>query len=138
MRYLLIVVILLSVGCRASQSMPRNDLILCTAAYRTAVTKPIEKEDQYQLDESNDEVTVQYDDIEWRVQYQTGELDQERSVVIFVTINEQPATTQLYQLPLDSGPLNQFVGGHGFTGLNYFVHPTTGAELQYWCEAGPG
>jgi hypothetical protein len=42
----------------------------------------------------------------------------------------------LYQLPLDSGPQNQFVGGHGFTGLNYSYAPGSTAELQFWCEAG--
>ncbi|HUV93017.1 MAG TPA: hypothetical protein VMV80_08020 [Anaerolineales bacterium] len=36
-------------------------------------------------------------------------------------------------LPIDSGPQNQFIGGHGFTGLNYSYQPDSGAELQYWC-----
>ncbi len=39
----------------------------------------------------------------------------------------------LYQLPPDSGPQNQFGGGHGFTGLNYSYAPDSTAELQYWC-----
>ncbi len=40
-----------------------------------------------------------------------------------------------YQLPSDSGTQNQFIGGYGFTGLNYSYQPDSGAELQYWCAA---
>jgi hypothetical protein len=40
----------------------------------------------------------------------------------------------LYQL--SSGlPQNQFAGGHGFTGLLYFTHPTAGGDYQAFCES---
>lgn len=40
----------------------------------------------------------------------------------------------LYQL--SSGlPKNQFAGGHGFTGLLYFTHPTAGGDYQAFCES---
>jgi hypothetical protein len=32
------------------------------------------------------------------------------------------------------GLVNQFIGGHGFTGLVYVYHPSSDAELQYFCE----
>ena len=32
-------------------------------------------------------------------------------------------------------PDNEFVGGHGFTGLAYEFDPDSRAEIQYWCEA---
>lgn len=32
-------------------------------------------------------------------------------------------------------PQNQFAGGHGFTGLYYFTHPTEGGDYQAFCEA---
>jgi hypothetical protein len=31
-------------------------------------------------------------------------------------------------------PQNQFAGGHGFTGLLYFTHPTAGGDYQAFCE----
>lgn len=31
-------------------------------------------------------------------------------------------------------PQNQFAGGHGFTGLLYFTHPTQGGDYQAFCE----
>jgi hypothetical protein len=39
--------------------------------------------------------------------------------------------SQLYQLRDHGLPENDFVGGHGFSGLNYVYHPTSPAELQY-------
>lgn len=42
---------------------------------------------------------------------------------------------QLYQMPRTEPIRNQFVGDHGFTGLNYVYHPTTRAEMQYLCLA---
>lgn len=43
-----------------------------------------------------------------------------------------PLTSHLYQLPQDSGPTDQFVGAHGFTGLNYVITPTAGPN----CNSG--
>lgn len=40
----------------------------------------------------------------------------------------------LYQLPAGL-PRNQFSGGHGFTGLLYFTHPTAGGDYQAFCES---
>ena len=42
----------------------------------------------------------------------------------------------LYQLPAGL-PRNQFSGGHGFTGLLYFTHPTAGGDYQAFCQSVP-
>jgi hypothetical protein len=42
----------------------------------------------------------------------------------------------LYQLDPVGGLDDQFIGGHGFTGLAYVFHPDSGAEIQYFCGAG--
>ncbi|HEY0628086.1 MAG TPA: hypothetical protein VGD23_02040 [Sphingomicrobium sp.] len=39
----------------------------------------------------------------------------------------------LFQLDRQKGPVNQFSGGHGFTGLRYVYAPDSAAELQYFC-----
>lgn len=41
----------------------------------------------------------------------------------------------LFQLDRQKGPLNEFIGGHGFTGLHYVYAPDSAAELQYFCRA---
>ncbi len=40
-----------------------------------------------------------------------------------------------FQLDRQKGPMNQFMGGHGFTGLHYVYAPDSAAELQYWCSS---
>jgi hypothetical protein len=34
------------------------------------------------------------------------------------------------------GLRDQFIGGHGFTGLAYVFHPASGGEIQYFCGVG--
>ena len=132
--YLLLLITLM--GCGGGQNRnPKADAISCTAAYRTDATQPLEAEQSYRLDSNNREFFAQFGETILTAQYQLGEVNQERAVVVFVSTTTGPATTQLYQLPQDNGPINQFVGGHGFTGLNYFTHPFNGSELQYWCSA---
>jgi hypothetical protein len=47
---------------------------------------------------------------------------------------EGELVSQLFQLPAVEELTNQFTGGHGFTGLSYVYHLTSGAELQYSCS----
>jgi hypothetical protein len=83
------------------------------------------------------EQSLAFADLVFHAAYATGEGDDERALRTWVTGADKTViyNVQLYQLPLDSGPDNQFVGGHGFTGLNYTYHPASAAELQFWCEA---
>ena len=41
----------------------------------------------------------------------------------------------LYQLRDGRLPLNQFVGGHGFTGLIYLVNPSESGDYQLFCKS---
>ncbi len=57
-----------------------------------------------------------------------------RSLSVSVSeLSGPPIVSHLYQIW--SGPIDQFAGDHGFTGLVYVTSPTTGAELQYLCKA---
>jgi hypothetical protein len=47
--------------------------------------------------------------------------------------SRKPVASTLHQFRADR-PVNQFAGGHGFTGLVYAYLPR-GAELQYYCRA---
>ena len=110
--------------------------IVCHAAYRASVTVPIEREETITFTDSDAQQSISFADLDWHAQYGTGELDGERALLLWVTAAGQSdrLLSQLYQLPLESGPQNQFRGGHGFTGLNYAYHPASPAELQFWCE----
>lgn len=148
MRKILLLFGLLLIACSGEEATiaPKADTITCTAAYRADVTQPIEREESITFSDSDDEQSLAFADMVFHAAYSTGEADNERVLRLWVTDGMETAVlseaetavyhSQLYQLPNDSGPQNQFVGGHGFTGLNYSYAPDSSAELQFWCEVG--
>jgi hypothetical protein len=55
------------------------------------------------------------------------------SFSLTVSSAEAQVLSVLFQFG-SSMPQNQFAGGHGFTGLLYFTHPTAGGDYQAFCE----
>jgi len=140
MRILIILLCTLTLlSCSGGNSTPpaKASDIACTAAYRSSVSGPIEREETITFADTDAEQALTFNDLVFHAAYATGEMNNERSLRTWVTALDESViyNSQLYQLPLDSGPSNQFVGGHGFTGLNYSYHPDSLAELQFWCEA---
>ena len=126
-------------GCAdATVSTPKAEQIICHTAIRSSTSRPIEREDTLVFSDADERQELAYQDLVFSAQYDSGELDRERALRLAVTTvgDSEPILVQLYQLPMDSGPQNQFVGGHGFTGLGYVTHPAGEAELQFWCEVG--
>ena len=126
-------------GCGgAAETAPKAELITCHTAYRGDGGRPIEREDTLVFTDADEQQELSYQELVFHGQYSSGELDGERALRLWVTMSgkSEPVLVQLYQLQLGSGPQNQFVGGHGFSGLIYVTHPISGAELQFWCEAG--
>jgi hypothetical protein len=122
-------------GCGRAAGGERG-AIVCSTAYRNAVTEALTGTDTLRFGEEDSEKSLPYLYLELHGQYWTGAADNERALRLWVTPSgeESVIVSQLFQLPLESGPSNQFRGGHGFTGLNYAYDPVSGAELQYWCE----
>ncbi len=67
------------------------------------------------------------------VNYDMAEFDSD-SITLSATAGEARIISILYQLS-EAMPRNQFAGGHGFTGLLYFTHPTAGGDYQAFCES---
>ena len=112
--------------------------IECHTAYRSSVTVPIEREELVTLTASANRQTISYQDLVFHALYTAGEMDGEgRGLKLSVTTVDSPDELMvvLYQMQKTEAPRNQFSGGHGFTGLGYVYHPTSRAELQYWCIA---
>lgn len=147
MRKLLILFGLLLAACSGGGEVAatKAEMIRCTAAYRASVEQGIEREETVTFTDSDAEQTVAFADMVFHAAYSAGERDNERALRLWVTDTSTSLSTSgadtavyhatLYQLPIDSGPQNQFVGGHGFTGLNYSYSPDSSAELQFYCEA---
>ena len=144
---ILIGLLSLTISCTATdgdgttdnaQSNNSESEIVCYTAYRSSVTQPIENEDSMTIPNSSVQKSQTYADLAFHAQFWDGEFDGERALRLAVTKQGEPTTeltAQLYQLDKSTPVQNQFVGGHGFTGLNYVYHPESGAELQYWCVA---
>jgi hypothetical protein len=134
--------VLMMVACGNTSDTPdtpdaKAEMIVCTAAYRSSVSSPIEREESLTFEDADAEQSLTFADLVFYAAYDAGEGDNERTLRTWVMAINGSITynSQLYQLSLDSGPENQFIGGHGFTGLNYTYHPTSAAELQFWCES---
>lgn len=135
---LLSLLVALMAACSAvgGDAPARAGAIVCHAAYRSNAGGPIEREETLTLADEDGEGSLAFAEMEFHAFYSAGISDNERALRLKVTLPRRKTaiTTQLYQLPGDTGPVNQFVGGHGFTGLNY-VYSEEGAELQFWCTA---
>ena len=142
MRKSIILLVFLLVACGGAEAeavAPKAETIVCTVAYRPSVSQPIEREEMITFTDNDAEQTIAFDEMTFHAAYSAGEADNERNLRVWVTdAEDETAVYQvaLYQLPVNSGPQNQFVGGHGFTGLNYSYQPDSTAEMQFWCEVG--
>ena len=88
------------------------------------------------LANGGDHEVVEHDDLRFDAQYWDDEYEGQ-SLSIYVTDLDtgEEIVRQLYQMDREKGLTNQFVGGHGFTGLTYVYHPRSTAEMQYFCLA---
>lgn len=135
MRKLLIILGLALTAC--SNNPPQlNEMITCTVAYRSSVKRPIEQEEMLTFTSERDEQLLVFADAIFHAAYDPGKINNERSLRLWITDvgNETVYQSQLYQLSTDSSPQNQFMGGHGFTGLHYNYPANSSAELQFWCS----
>jgi hypothetical protein len=111
--------------------------VQCHTAYRSRVISRIEQEDMVTLTSENDRVTLTYKDLTLTLFYSSSTDYEGRFLKVSVTPAESSdeLAAALYQLSKTERPVNQFIGDHGFTGLQFIYHPVTRAELQYRCLA---
>jgi hypothetical protein len=117
--------------------------VRCTFAYRQShevMAGQTGKEPAFQFEERLLDVAADQDSSEtlgqltFSVGFHTSEQDSD-TVSLRVAAGEGTVLSVLYQLGPSGLPQNQFVGGHGFTGLLYFTHPTQGGDYQAFCES---
>jgi hypothetical protein len=109
--------------------------IECQVSYRPSMAARFETS-AITLGAGNNQQMVEFDDLAFRAQY-VEDQGEGRSFSIAVTRPDtgDELVRQLYQIDSQKGLSNQFIGGHGFTGLNYVYHPSSAAEVQYFCQA---
>jgi hypothetical protein len=138
---LLIGVTVLLVGCSPSPEEAGGQSVVpvsidCRVFYRPSVTETLSGESAVTLTTSGDHEIIEFDDMEFSAQYWDDQFEG-RSLVISVASPDtgDEVVRQLYQMDRAKSLINQFIGGHGFTGLIYVYHPSSTAELQCFCEA---
>ena len=107
----------------------------CQVFYRASMADSF-SESTVALANGGDHGIAEHDDLRFDAQYWDDEYEGQ-SLSIYVTDPDtgEELVRQLYQIDRAKGLTNQFVGGHGFTGLIYVYHPRSTAEMQYFCLA---
>jgi hypothetical protein len=137
---LLIGVTVLLVGCSPSPEEAGGQSVVpvsidCRVFYRPSATESL-SESAITLTTNGDHEVIEFDDMEFNAQYWDDQFEG-RSLLISVASPDtgDGVVRQLYQMDRGKSLINQFIGGHGFTGLIYVYHPSSTAELQCFCEA---
>lgn len=120
-----------SIGGEASGPLT----IECQVFYRTAAGERFD-ESIVTLGTDNGAQSLDYDQLAFVAQFY-DDAGEGPSLSIATTDRDtgREIARQLCQIDRSKGLANQFIGGHGFTGLQYVFHPTSTAELQYFCQA---
>jgi hypothetical protein len=137
---LLLAQVVLIMGCSPTDSAgedaavsPADAEIICEVYYRAAAGMPLEQAPELVFTGVNEEQTAPFEELllTGRYSVDTGEGRAFSIAVSDPTTGDEIARI-LYQLSPD-GLRNQFVGGHGFTGLVYAYDPLSEAEMQFYC-----
>ena len=109
-------------------------VIACEVYYRAAAGGALEPGSDLIFSGENEEQSAPFDDLLFSGRY-TVDAGEGRAFAIAVSDAATGAeiARSLYQLSPD-GLRNQFIGGHGFSGLVYVFHPSSAAEMQYFCQ----
>lgn len=137
---ILFVVLMSMLGCRpgADTNGARVDASLdieCQTFYRPSVEQQPDGGTTIRVDGRDESGRVEYTDMVFDVKLNKDPGEGE-SLVLEVTARDtgRLILRDLYQIDGAQGLQNQFVGGHGFTGLVYAYHPTSPAEMQFFCN----
>jgi hypothetical protein len=136
----LVIVLIALVGCgtagQGSQAGSIPDAITCEVYYRPSPGAPLDGS-TLSLSTAGDQESLDFDDMAFAATTlsDVGE-GQSLSIVVSDSTTSAELARALYQFDPEGGLRDQFVGGHGFTGLAYVFHPTSGGEMQYFCGAG--
>ena len=136
---LLIGVTVLLVGCSPSPEEAGGQSVVpvsidCRVFYRPSVTETL-SESAVTLTTSGDHEIIEFDDMEFSAQYWDDQFEGRSLLISVASPDTDEVVRQLYQMDRGKSLINQFIGGHGFTGLIYVYHPSSTAELQCYCEA---
>ena len=135
-----LIIIISFVGCSTSnitvEAPPQGSrTIVCEVFYRSTSGQSLQSAPPISFSEGSDSETLTFDTMVFEARFQDDEYEG-RALSIAVTDLDtgNDITRQLYQFDSQNPVENQFVGGHGFTGLNYVFQPGSSPEMQFFCR----
>ena len=135
--YLLIIFI---AGCSNSNFIteappPGGSTIVCEVFYRSTSGQSLQAAPLISFTKGSDSETLTFDTMVLEAHFQDDQYEgRALSIAVSDLDTGSEITRQLYQFDQQNPVENQFVGGHGFTGLNYVFQPDTPAEMQFFCS----
>lgn len=136
----ILVLVLLATSCSSSSTPVDQGGVIegsinCNAFYRAVSGEALSEAPKMTLSMDGDLEFIQFENMEFRAQFFADQFEgQSLSITISNLDDNTELNRYLYQLDQSKGLTNQFIGGHGFTGLNYVFHPNGEAEMQFFCD----
>ncbi len=122
-----------SIGPGSNPSAQDAKTLICEIFYRAGAGQNLDAAPQITL-EGNMQNKIEFSDMAFEASYQDDQFEgQTLSIVILNLDTGAEISRQLFQFDPQNPLENQFIGGHGFTGLNYLFHPDLAAEMQFFC-----
>ena len=137
---LIILMTLLLSACSTTQitveaAPSGGSTIVCEVFYRSSTGKGLDSAPLITFSDGNDQKIYEFETMVFEARFQDDDYEGHAlSIVITNLENGEEITRQLYQFDPQNPVENQFIGGHGFTGLNYVFQPDSSAEMQFFCS----
>jgi hypothetical protein len=131
--------LLIFVACSPAADLQGDVTVInCETYYRSSATSEGQAQSStaiFELSPDEKERTETFSDLTLLAAYHDDAYDG-RGLQIAVSDSKsgRQLASYLYQFQSDKLPVNQFQGGHGFTGLAYVYHPESPSELQFFCR----
>ena len=137
----LVIAIIILVGCDAvggdnSEGSSKTGAIICEVFYRAGSGDALSPAPAILFQSGSDQQYLIFDDMTFNAGFQDDEFEGRALYIAITGVDEsEEISRQLYQFDAGNPPENQFIGGHGFTGLQYVFSPgSTGKIFEYFCH----
>jgi hypothetical protein len=127
-------------GCNFSEGgnsgeSPKAITIICEVFYRADPGEALSPAPVIKFPGGSDQKYLVFDDLTFNARVQDDEFEGRALYIAITGVDEtKEISRQLYQFNAENPPENQFIGGHGFTGLQYLFSPFSSGEIQYFCH----
>jgi hypothetical protein len=109
--------------------------IVCEVFYRQGAEQSFEPAPPITFSGRTEKGFHEFETMAFEAWFQDDEFEgRALSIVIVDLETDREIARQLYQFDPQNPVENQFIGGHGFTGLNYVFKSKSTDEIQFFCS----